>query len=178
MWYFPSKGPSKRAEKDGPLVIPALPNRDFRQAAVSMRTRKMYNPAADRPKSSTAVVEAKDVIGDVQVSGGISMKERRTTTTEVETESTIEESARTGASTPMGNLAVESPAPAPAEPETEDQRALRELLGGDRAEGSKAEDLVIKIDERQEDREESEVDNLKRDIESRPDEVRFVLVLS
>jgi hypothetical protein len=178
-----SKHPSKKVDRDRPPVIPSLPNRNFREAAIARRTRKMYNPADERPKSTVALVEAKDVIGDSQVAGGISVKERRTTEVEVEVQTPEggADPAPTGASTPLEALTVESPVPAPAEPETEDQRALRELLGGDRAAQNKVDDVVIPVDgewerqrlEEEEAGEPSEAEALKRDIQSRPDEVRL-----
>jgi len=181
---FERRHPSNNADKDRVPIIPSLPNRDFRAAAIAKRTRKMYNPAVDdRPKSTVTVAEAKDVIGDTQVSGGISVRRLAEVEVEVQTPDGGGDAVPTGASTPLEALSVESLAPlpplaVPVEPETEDQRALKELLGGDKAAQGIEESIVIAVNEQRERqrleeegaRELSEAEALKRDIESRPDE--------
>ncbi|GAA6009847.1 hypothetical protein JCM10207_002130 [Rhodosporidiobolus poonsookiae] len=172
----------------GPLVIPALPNKDWRKAAEELRAgrnpnrkkRDMYIPETggsmrmgrgleDRPSGAGAaapVTADVDAINTEEVVGGLErpVKKERTGT-EDRVEQVREEVAQ---------VEVASPAPAPPAPrvaETEEQRALRELLGG--AAGAKEEEAELEaIQMAADDRggPVSEEQAFKRDLESRPDE--------
>ncbi|BGO96292.1 hypothetical protein NBRC10512_000374 [Rhodotorula toruloides] len=161
-----------------PLVIPSLPNKDWRKAAEEMRggprrkKKEIYLPEraggmsmASGSASGAANGEAEGVerIGTEEVRGGLSFGER-TDAPAVKTE-TEEESAPPPAPS--------APPPATSTPAsmTEEQRALRELLGTEGGADGPADELdaiVSAPDARNGPIDESEA--FKRDVDSRPDE--------
>jgi len=124
-----------KAKKEAPLAIPSLANKDWRAEASKNRRPKrgMYipdavgsmrvggpAPGAAGADGSQGGLGTRDVINDAAVVGGLAMPSAR--------------AARVG---PEEVIAMETDAPpspppaaAPTAPETDEQRALRELLAG------------------------------------------------
>ncbi|EGU11776.1 hypothetical protein RTG_02244 [Rhodotorula toruloides ATCC 204091] len=161
-----------------PLVIPSLPNKDWRKAAEEMRggprrkKKEIYLPEraggmsmASGSASAAANGEAEEIerIGTEEVKGGLSFGETSDRpAVEAETE---EESAPPPAAS--------APPPSTSTPAslTEEQRALRELLGTEGGADGPADELdaiVSAPDARNAPIDESEA--FKRDVDSRPDE--------
>ncbi|GAA5974073.1 hypothetical protein JCM21900_003381 [Sporobolomyces salmonicolor] len=169
----------------GPLVIPALPNKDWRKAAEELRAgrpargaakkREIYLPetsggmrmastTTSTSGTSTPVTDGADRINAEEAVGGLDMPRKlKRGETEDAIEQVRQEVEVVEVATP--------PAPAQERPvETEEQRALRELLsGGEGAteQGPSVEVIYSGKDERNAPIEEA--DAFKRDVESRPD---------
>ncbi|BGP44155.1 DNA primase large subunit Spp2 [Rhodotorula kratochvilovae] len=173
-----------RAPPAAPLVIPALPNKDWRLAAEDMRAARgaprkkkaLYLPDAGGGMSMSAragaagaapVDEAMaDRVNDKEVVGG------------------LEQPVKRERPAPEAATALNAPAPAPAPvpqqqqqaqeraPLTDEQRALRELLGG--AEGAEGDEppevdaIVSAPDARTGPPDEG--DAFRQDVHSRPDQ--------
>ncbi|GJN94575.1 hypothetical protein Rhopal_007658-T1 [Rhodotorula paludigena] len=167
----------------GPLVIPALPNKDWRLAAEELRAgrnggplrkkREMYLPegsatgvmsmsAGQRARDETPVGNV-ERMNDEEVVGGLDQPaprraQREAAAVEAEPAPTTGEDAA-------------EPARTTAAPETEEQRALRELLGGQA--GAGAEEKELEAIQSAPDARGGPLDEgaaFKRDLESRPDE--------
>ncbi|GAA5981775.1 hypothetical protein JCM11641_007420 [Rhodosporidiobolus odoratus] len=166
----------------GPLVIPALPNKDWRKAAEELRAgrnphrqkREIYLPDAGggmrmggggerAGPAPSAVPDANlDQMNTEEVVGGLEQPARRARAPEVEAQ--IERVRQVVQ--PM------DVAPTPsAAPETAEQRALRELLGGEAGAGEQKKEIEA-IYSAADDRGGpiSEDQAFKRDLDSRPDE--------
>ncbi|GAA5962839.1 hypothetical protein JCM3765_001541 [Sporobolomyces pararoseus] len=166
-----------------PLVIPALPNKDWRKAAEELRAgrkpgkkRELYLPergggmkmrdgdASGEPSTPLSAADV-DAINTEEVVGGLERRERRTQmeVDESEPKPEFEEATPTSTST--------SAAP-PKQEETEEQRAMRELLGeaGGPAKTEEAELEAIYSAEDARNGPIEEADAFKRDVDSRPDE--------
>ena len=165
-----------------PLVIPALPNKDWRKAAEELRAgrkpgkkRDMYLPEKGggmrmREGNATPISEAEvDAINTEEVVGGLEKMERKVKM-EVD-ESSIESQPKIEMPPP--------PIPVKTE-ETEERRALRELLGEGASAGEAEEPKVDAIYSAEDARNGpiEEADAFKRDVDSRPDEVRFMSLTS
>lgn len=186
-----TKRKHKEATAAAPLVIPALPNRDWREAAELARGSKnggasrqqkkkrkeMYlpdavggmrlGPGTANGRGKPVVVVERDVINETAVVGGLAVTERAGLETPAEAEAGLEDEATSA--TPMP---VDAPPPPP--PETEEQRALRELLSGqDSGRDTRPQVEIIEsaADKRDIDGAQ-QGDVFKRDVDSRPDEVR------
>ncbi|BGP21114.1 hypothetical protein JCM10213_008973 [Rhodosporidiobolus nylandii] len=170
----------------GPLVIPALPNKDWRRAAEELRAgrnphgrkkKEMYIPDAGggmsmRPggdgegRRGGEVVKDVDAINTEEVVGGL---ERPVKKERSETEQQIEHLRSDVAAV---EVTPPLPPPVPTVAETDEQRALRELLGGTASEGEEKKQEVDAIISAVDNRGGpiSEEQAFKRDLESRPDE--------
>lgn len=161
-------------KKAGPLVIPSLPNKDWRQAAGGKRKKKDRYipdsvgtfkvggpPVKPGDEKTQGGMGTRDVINSTVVVGGLELgKKDKVDVMEIEEEVVVEE-------------VVEEVVVAKVE-DTEEQRALRELLAGERVEGGVKELEVILPaagDNRGPPVDES--DAFRRDVSTRPDEVRL-----
>ncbi|GAA6038459.1 hypothetical protein JCM8097_007662 [Rhodosporidiobolus ruineniae] len=189
---------SKHAKPpSGPLVIPALPNKDWRKAAEELRAgrnprggrkKEIYLPEASGgmrmaggPSSASgsatpATDKDVDKINAEEVKGGLEQmtKTRPPAPDRPDTEEQVEQ-VRSGVASASVDSSAPAPAPAaPREAETDEQRALRELLGEEAARRNKeleqpeVEAIVSAADNRG--GPVSEEAAFKRDVESRPDE--------
>ncbi|GAA5934931.1 spliceosome ATPase-activating subunit SPP2 [Sporobolomyces koalae] len=171
-----------KAKPAAPLVIPALANKDWRKAAEELRAgrnagrngkkREMYLPEQgggmrmrEGPSQVPSVSEADaDAINTEEVVGGLEKREKRNPPPQAADNPPNE--------TPSS---VEAPSAVTAQPktqETEEQRALRELLG-EGGSTATAEEVSVEAIYSAEDARNGpieEADALKRDVESRPDE--------
>ncbi|GAA5847440.1 hypothetical protein JCM5353_006440, partial [Sporobolomyces roseus] len=161
-----------------PLVIPALPNKDWRQAAEELRAgrksgrkREMYLPekgggmrmrAVEGSGNGTPISEAEvDAINTQEVVGGLEKREKK-----IKME--LDESAN------ESQAKIEMPPP-PIQPKTEEseeRRALRELLG-EGASAGETEEVAVEAIYSAEDARNGpieEADAFKRDVDSRPDQ--------
>lgn len=166
-----------------PLVIPALPNKDWRKAAEELRAgrnsgkkREMYLPErgggmrmreSDAPNGTHAPPVSADVdaINTEEVVGGLERREKKIK----------QEAEENGAAAPTRVETPPQTTPLPARTEeTEEQRAMRELMGeaggAVKTEEAELEAIYSAADARNGPIEEA--DAFKRDVDSRPDEVR------
>ncbi|GAA6005676.1 hypothetical protein JCM11491_003722 [Sporobolomyces phaffii] len=183
-----------------PLVIPALPNKDWRKAAEELRAgrnphqrttkRDLYLPErgggmtrptdAARSNSTTAVhdVADADAINTEEVVGGLETREKKKKKDkdqeEDQEEIKVDEAAEEKDNNAQLAAHVVEPPPRARVDETEEQRAMRELLG-EAAGGSTDADAAPELaaiasaaDKRNGPVEEA--DAFKRDVDSRPDE--------
>lgn len=190
----PPRSKHARPAPTGPLVIPALPNKDWRRAAEDLRAarpgggarkKQLYLPesgsggmsmtsrveGAAATSSSQAVAEAvADQVNAEPVVGGLEQPVRRA------------RDAQNGADGGAGPLEA-APPPPPSPPTapvqaaapalTDEQRALRELLGGaDGGEQEQQELAAIYSGPDARTGPADEGDAFKQDVSSRPDEVR------
>ena len=170
LWRLRRANIETREEKPGPLVIPALPNRDWRQTV--QRRTPSYRPEVKLENGDAGTHERS---GDQPQRSGI----RQGVTVEG-TESRMNghsESPNGFASNlPNGHTNGETTANNPevmTEPMTLEQRALAEILAGDQrtesAEERAKRELVIAMEEG---KGMTEEDAFKRDINYMPEEVR------
>lgn len=175
----------RKPQPAAPLVIPALPNKDWRKAAEELRAgrnpgkkREMYLPErgggmrfreGDAPSSSstTPVLEAEvDAINTEEVVGGLETRERR-----IEMEVDETQPSQSNLAPPVSPR-LAAAAAAPKAEESEEQRAMRELLGEAggplKTEEAELDAIYSSADARNGPLEEA--DAFKRDLESRPDE--------
>ena len=176
------------AANGGPaLVIPSQPNKDWKKEAQllragSRRKVKTYLPdealagqARKGPQLTEAELAAADKI-TADAAGGLSQASRSgTATPTTELRGALAHASLASAS----NSAAASPAATqPEDPETDDARALRELLkgGGPDARDAPEVDVIeqhadntFKMGSKEEG---DESDNFRRDLDSRPDSVR------
>ncbi|GAA5887133.1 hypothetical protein JCM6882_009458 [Rhodosporidiobolus microsporus] len=172
-----SKNP--KAAPSGPLVIAALPNKDWRKAAEELRAgrniggrkkKEMYIPEASggmkmagsgggQGGGNAAPTENVDKMNTEEVVGGLEQPTKKTAPAAEQEIGVVEEKLASRA------------AAAPQQPETEEQRALRELLGEEAAkklEPAELDAIVSAADARG--GPVSEEQAFKKDLESRPDE--------
>ncbi|GAA5877621.1 hypothetical protein JCM3774_005360 [Rhodotorula dairenensis] len=178
----------------GPLVIAALPNKDWRKAAEELRAgrnsgrrKQLYIPESagggmsmQRDGSTRPGVAAADVdaINTEEVVGGLSARPALPPSgrTEEAVEQVRQEVATVEVSTPGAGEASPAPVqaedrpPPPPQALTEEQRALRELLGHEAA--ATAEQVPDAIFSAPDDRGGplDETEAFKRDVDTRPDE--------
>ncbi|BGP28208.1 DNA primase large subunit Spp2 [Rhodotorula toruloides] len=159
-----------------PLVIPSLPNKDWRKAAEEMRgsyrkKKEIYLPekaggmsmASGSESAARGEVEGVEKIGTEEVKGGLSFGEKNYSPA-------VEIEAKQGSAPPPPSSA-RPPTPSIPAGLTEEQRALRELLGTEGGADGPADELdaiVSAPDARNGPMDESEA--FKRDVDSRPDE--------
>ncbi|BGP58694.1 DNA primase large subunit Spp2 [Rhodotorula sphaerocarpa] len=181
----------------GPLVIAALPNKDWRKAAEELRAGRNPNPGRRKKElyipegasagamrmqslpgsaSSTASpASGVDAINTEEVVGGLSARPAMQASgpTEEAVERVRQEIDTVEVATPPGSVPPESaPAAAPAPAAlTDEQRALRELLGHDATAGE-TEQIPEAIYSAPDDRGKpiDETEAFKRDVDTRPDE--------
>ncbi|GAA5940894.1 hypothetical protein JCM3775_006841 [Rhodotorula graminis] len=179
-----AKSKHAKAAPAGPLVIPALPNKDWRQAAEQMRAgrpgaggrtkKQLYLPETGGgmsmtsriegapPPNASAAAELADQINAAPVVGGLEQPVRRARDGEGE-----------GAAAPAD--AAPPPPPPPVEaraPMTDEQRALRELLGSAEGGAGEQEQELAAIYSGPDARTgpTDEGDAFKQDVSSRPDQ--------
>ncbi|GAA6063907.1 hypothetical protein JCM10212_003013 [Sporobolomyces blumeae] len=170
----------------GPLVIPALPNKDWRKAAEELRfgrkKREIYLPeqgggmrtaAGDRTTGATTTAVEVDRVNADEVVGGLETRERRPRT-EGELDGSTTTRGQQGAATQDEETKPSTTTTTTAQvPETEEQRALRELLGeAGGAQTATDEPVAVEAIVSAEDARNGpidEADAFKRDVESRPD---------
>ena len=182
----------------GPLVIAALPNKDWRKAAEELRAgrntsrrKQLYIPEAagggmsmQRGDTANTAATAADVdaINTEEVVGGLSARPALPPSgrTEEAVEQVRQEVAAVDVSTPTsetdaGQDRVEGFERPPPQGLSEEQRALRELLGHDAtAEAEQIPDAILSApDNRGGPLDETEA--FKRDVDTRPDEVSMVM---
>ncbi|KAI5474710.1 G-patch domain protein [Pseudohyphozyma bogoriensis] len=174
---FGSKGAETvvKEKKAAPLVIPSLANRDWRKEASAMRAGKkrkdMYLPdavgtmrmatGAPGDEKTQGGMGTRDVINDTVVVGGIEKKEKKVVTEEngVQMEvDTVEETVDVQ-EVPKEKVA-----------ETEEQRALRELMAGEQVQQEQQLDAILPAAGDSRTGPLDEVDAFKRDLQTRPDE--------
>ncbi|GAA5833448.1 hypothetical protein JCM11251_003497 [Rhodosporidiobolus azoricus] len=177
-----SKNP--KAAPSGPLVIPALPNKDWRKAAEELRAgrnvgsrrkKEMYLPeasggmrmagAGERGNPAPPAADAEDKMNTEEVVGGLEKPVKKELLPDARgaPEVDIVEEKVTSSTEPAPRAAVQ--------PETEEQRALRELLGEEAAknlEPAELDAIVSAADDRGGPI--SEEQAFKKDLDSRPDE--------
>ncbi|SCZ96384.1 BZ3500_MvSof-1268-A1-R1_Chr8-2g10159 [Microbotryum saponariae] len=178
--FFSRKNP--RQSTSSPLVIAALPNKDWREAAELIKKKKnkaRYIPDAvggmrlnsDAIAPSTSRGEAMDVdadqINSKPVVAGLSKLTPRATTTTTATTTLVEREPSPEASSTTVTAA----------PQTEEQRALNELISSASGLGNgetqpSFEVIYSAADARNAPIDES--DAFKRDLETRPDQVRIL----
>lgn len=160
-------GPKKAV----PLVIPSLPNKDWRQAAGGKRKKKERYipdsvgtfkvggpPVKAGDEKTQGGMGTRDVINSTVVVGGLELgKKEKVEEMEVEEEA-VE--------------VVEAVAEVKVVEDTEEQRALRELLAGERVEGVKELDIILPAAGDNRGPPVDESDAFRRDVSTRPDEVR------
>ena len=138
----------KRKSDNGPLVIPALQNKDWRAVARKRRGAAQYVPASAQAQTgqdgSVGGLGTKDTINSGPALAGLQVKQK---------EASVEVEAEQPVHTQVG-MKVE---------ETEDQRALRAILAA--AEGTETDDTVIRTIPPPV----SEAEALKQDVEELPD---------
>ena len=141
----------KRKSDNGPLVIPALKNKDWRAVARRRRGEAQYVPASAQARTgqdgSVGGLGTKDTINSGPVLAGLQVKKK-------EASIEIEEEQHVGTEALQVTMKVE---------ETEDQRALRAILAA--AEGTETDDTVIRTIPPPV----SEAEALKQDVEELPD---------
>jgi hypothetical protein len=147
---FPSSS-KKRKSDNGPLVIPALQNKDWRAVARKRRSAAQFVPASARAQAgqdgSVGGLGTKDTINSGPVLAGLQIKSKASIKIEAE--------QHVGAETrEVIKMEIE---------ETEDQRALRAILAA--AEGIETDDSDIRVIPTPV----SEAEALKQDIEELPD---------
>ncbi|GAA5909039.1 hypothetical protein JCM8208_007410 [Rhodotorula glutinis] len=177
-----AKSKHAKAAPAGPLVIPALPNKDWRQAAEQMRAgrpgrtkKQLYLPETGGgmsmtsrvegapPPTPSAAAELADQINAAPVVGGLEQPVRRARDGEGE-----------GAAA-SAEAAPQLPPPPPVEaraPMTDEQRALRELLGSAEGGAGEQEQELAAIYSGPDARTgpTDEGDAFKQDVSSRPDQ--------
>lgn len=141
----------KRKSDNGPLIIPALQNKDWRAVARKRRGAAQYVPASAQARTgqdgSVGGLGTKDTINSGPVLAGLQVKTREASV-EIEAEQHV------GTEVRQGDMKVE---------ETEDQRALRAILAA--AEGTEIDDTAIRTIPPPV----SEAEALKQDVEELPD---------
>ncbi|GAA5899689.1 hypothetical protein JCM5296_001401 [Sporobolomyces johnsonii] len=179
----------------GPLVIPALPNKDWRKAAEELRAgrpargaaahakkREIYlpetsggmrmsttsaTPSTTSTGTSTPVTDGADRINAQEVVGGLDLPGRLK---RGETEDAIERVRQEVEVVEVATPPAPAPPPEERPGETEEQRALRELLsGGEGATEQRPSVEVIYSGQDERNAPIEEADAFKRDVESRPD---------
>ncbi|SGY39290.1 BQ5605_C003g02193 [Microbotryum silenes-dioicae] len=179
---FFSSRKNPRQSTSSPLVIAALPNKDWREAAELIKKKKnkaRYIPEAvggmrlnsDAVAPSTSNGKAMDVdadqINSKPVVAGLSKLTPRATTTTTATMTLVEREPSPEASSTTVTAA----------PQTEEQRALNELISSASGLGNgetqpSVEVIYSAADARNAPIDES--DAFKRDLETRPDQVRIL----
>jgi len=141
----------EKKAKEGPLVIPALKNKDWRELARKRRSKGQFVPDSAAAKTgadgSVGGLGTRETINSGPVLSGLQVRKResRMETDEDEDEDvTMADEAET------------------AEPETEEQKALRALLAEASGEHKEESTFVIPTPI-------SETDALKQDVEELPD---------
>lgn len=184
-------------------MIAALPNKDWRKAAEELRAgrtsgrrKQLYIPEAagggmSMQRGDSARAEPTpanvDAINTEEVVGGLSARPALPPSgrTEEAVEQVRQEVAAVGVSTPGASEAslapshaedLTAPPPAPPQALTEEQRALRELLGHEAAASAEQgpEAILSAPDDRGGPLDETEA--FKRDLETRPDEVSIPML--
>ncbi|KAM0787257.1 hypothetical protein ACM66B_006492 [Microbotryomycetes sp. NB124-2] len=180
-------------KKQAPLVIPSLPNRDWRRAAeLSKQARvrsaqqrhhgQIYVPEQSLSNSMRMATGTssgagqdlnRDVINSEPIKGGLSVRERLAETAQegegMDSES--EETRRAVEHIQIASSSAESTPPPPPVPETEEQKALRELMNGAGAQADAS--SVPKVDvilSAADTRGMGEQEAFQRDVEELPDE--------
>ncbi|KAF7315242.1 G-patch domain-containing protein [Mycena indigotica] len=145
----------RKKESTGPLVIPALKNRDWRELARKRRTAGQFVPESAKATTgqdgSVGGLGTRDTINSGPARSGIYVK---TKTQETEGATTVEQEEEVD----MVDVKEEV-----VEEETEDQKALRAILSEANGVGPNATpiaDIIPSI---------SEADALKQDVEELPD---------
>lgn len=163
-------------------MIPSLPNKDWRKAAEEMRgsyrkKKEIYLPekaggmsmasgSGAAAAAANGAAEGVERIGTEEVKGGLSFAEKK------DAPAVAEGQAKNETALPPPPSAPPPPTSAPAGL-SEEQRALRELLGTEGGRDGAADEvdaIVSAPDARNGPIDESEA--FKRGVESRPDEVR------
>jgi hypothetical protein len=190
---------SKHAKPtEGPMIIPALANKDWRKAAEELRAgrggggrrgkKEMYIPEASGgmkmasssgdARGAAAAVADVDAINTKEVVGGLeqlSSKKKDAAPPAAEEEA----AARLRAEEEKVEIEKRIRTAASRAAESEEQRALRELLGDEAAKAAQLAPELDAIMSKADDRggPVTEEAAFKKDVDSRPDEVRFFLFL-
>ena len=147
---FPSSA-KKRKFDNGPLVIPALQNKDWRAVARKRRSAAQFAPASAQARTgqdgSVGGLGTKDTINSGPVLAGLQVKKKEVSV-EIEAEQHVDTEVR------QVKMEIK---------ETEDQRALRAVLAA--AEGIETDDTTIRTILPPV----SEAEALKQDVEELPD---------
>lgn len=143
----------KKTKPQGPLIIPSLQNRDWRELARKRKALNRYVPASAKAETgadgSVGGLGTRDTINSGPQLSGIQIKKR----VKVETDMT---NSKTGEQIVVEEVKME-------EDETEDQRAIRALLSGTEAvEDGPIVDVISQPV--------SETDAFRQDINEFPDE--------
>ncbi|KIK68949.1 hypothetical protein GYMLUDRAFT_153090 [Collybiopsis luxurians FD-317 M1] len=147
----------EKKKPQGPLVIPALKNRDWREAARKRKTLNQYVPESARAQTtgndgSAGGLGTKDVINSGPVVSGLQLRKSDTITVKREDDVEMAEVS-------IDQQAIDGP---PKEEEDEDKAALRALLAGTDGEYSGPQLDIIPTPV-------SEKDAYKQDIEELPE---------
>jgi len=172
---------TNRGEKvEGPMVIPSLPNRDWRAAAAAARRTPSYRPQerradveedtkpdriGDEPqKSGLSFVTKKEVVEDM---GGVEVQR------EQEESVTINGNAQTTTTTSTTTVKSE-PLDLDVKPMTLEEQALQAILNADHSTESEADriqrEMVIQSEADRLIQSVSETDALQRDLDELPEE--------
>ncbi|TDL24862.1 hypothetical protein BD410DRAFT_766411 [Rickenella mellea] len=153
---------------EGPLVIPPLQNRDWREVARKRKATDMYVPASAKAPTgadgSVGGLGTRDAINSGPQVAGLIIREKRIKTEDIVMDGFVDEDT----------AAVEIKVEAPAKEETDDERALRMLLAGANGETPGDGPTIDVIPSSGNDlaytRPADETDAYRRDVVTRPDE--------